>query len=209
MKSFQLARQFVLCVATVAAAASLWNGVGPLAPATALAETAPMSKVAIFSIATKQLSREYRLFQKDRTSPIRTKSDFFTTDPPAGGADKANVFTADDVLTALERNIPGDVRIACYVKWQLLSAMPAELEPAAVRRLMALYRDAPKPFARYGIAPAERDKLDQLMAYPHKSADPFNRDLKNAADQANASNEPIFAYRDDLYQRLPDGPAKF
>jgi hypothetical protein len=203
------AKDLILGVLLVVVVAALNVGAAPPASTTPAAGTTPVSKAAVLSIADKQLSRDYRAYLKDRTASIRQQSDFFTSDPPGAAVDKNDPFTADDVLTALERNIPGDVRIACYVKWQLLSAMPADPTPAAVARLMALYRDAPKPFARYGMAPAERDKLEKMRMYPQKAAEPFNRDLNEDADRANKSNEPIFAYRDELYAKLPDGPAKF
>lgn len=162
----------------------------------------PLTGAKTLATAIAKLGKEYDTYLRDKDAPIRSVSDFFTDNRPAD-------VTVDDVLAALEKNSSGDVRTAVYVKWQLLSALPGDPTPAVVKRIAELYRKAPKLYVRPGQSPDERKKLERMRAYVYTDAVKVNKDLNDAIARVDASNAPNFAYRDELYSRLPAGLVKF
>jgi hypothetical protein len=105
-----------------------------------------------------------------------------------------------DELTAPFSN----ARLSAYVRWQLLSGLSDEPDANMMTRLLAAYRGAPTPFARPGIAVSEQQKLDQFVRGKQLVDE---ADVKRQAalifEAAAKQNQPILAYRDELYRRLP------
>jgi hypothetical protein len=158
--------------------------------------------------ALAELRREYVAHVKDPTShPLRRACDYFN-------GETASV-PLEALLVVLEKPLPGpggggDPRVVAYVKWQLLSALPAELDVEAVDRLVRVYERAPLPPPRFGCAAGEQRRLDKLLPGARPQDDvPLTAKLQHAVDQAAHAHAPILAYRDELYRRLPTGKAKF
>ena len=163
------------------------------------AKLTPAQKAAVDS-AVEALRKEFAAYQKDPKRPLRTQADFFAGNRPA-------VLTPVAVLAALEQPLPGDVRVAAYARWQLMSALPEKLDESLVERGLAIYRQAPLPAPRYGLAANEQAVLDAALQDARKQDDVLlNAQLQKSVKAVVAHNRPILAYRDEWYRRLPKTP---
>lgn len=153
--------------------------------------------------AIAELKREYAAYVKDPdAAPLRSECDYFIDHP--------QTVTPGAVLAVLEKPMPGDSRLAAYVKWQLLSGLPDELDPATVQRLVKVYQKAPMPAPRYGFTTREKRKLDAAVAGARPQDDvQLTAKLEEAVERGYGADAPITAYRDELYRRLPVGRDKF
>jgi hypothetical protein len=184
-----------------------WGAPPRGAPATSRPATKPVStakltpaqKAAVDS-AVDALRKEVAANQKNPKAALRTQADFFADKKPA-------VLTPDAVLTALEQPIPGDVRAAAYIRWQLMSVLPEKLDEALVERALAIYRQAPLPLPRYGLGAADQAVLESALQDARKQDDVLlNARLQKSVTAVAEKNRPIIAYRDEWYRRLPKGP---
>lgn len=136
--------------------------------------------------------------------PLRTKCDYFSEKT------RADV-PLDALLGVLEKPLPGtDARQGAFVKWQLLSALPASPDDATVERLLKIYQHAPLPSARYGSSAREKRELDKLIPGAQKQDDvKLTKRLEEAVTRGFDQDRPITAYRDELYARIPLGKQRF
>jgi hypothetical protein len=182
-------------------AAVLWACAGAGAAAAAQKNAA---KGPTLAGAVAELKREYAAYRKDPdAAPLRTASDYFLDQPGAP--------PPAAVLAALEKPLGDDARLAAYVKWQLLSALPETLEEADdAQRLIKAYQKAPLPALRYGAAPREKQQLDALLTRARPQDDvPLTARLEEAVAHGHDADAPVMAYRDALYRRLPVGRDRF
>jgi hypothetical protein len=155
--------------------------------------------------AVAELKKEYAANAKDPAGkPLRKSCKFFDKSAASG-------IPADALLQVLEKPLSGaDARQTAYIKWQLLSALPASLDDATVKRLVKVYDRAPTPAARYGISAREQKELDKLIPGARPQDDvKLNDKLNAAADRGFGQDMPVIAFRDELYKRLPAGREKF
>jgi hypothetical protein len=109
---------------------------------------------------------------------------------------------------ALERAGDKDLKLATYVRWQLLSGAPkdAAWDKTLVPRLMELYRKVPVLGMRYGSTSADQKKLDALLAAAKKEeAMRLNDAIDDAVAKQLETSRVLFAYRDALYATMPPG----
>lgn len=145
-----------------------------------------------------ELRKEYQANQRDpAVTPLRTVCDYFT-------AKKVPAVPIDAVLTALESKLDGDARAAAYIRWQLLSALPSEVDAAVAARAVEVYRSAALPAPRVGLSAAEQAKLDRLLEGKRNTDDVvFTSELEKAVRVWSQANKYMLAYRDEWYRRLP------
>ncbi len=158
-------------------------------------------KSPLIESAVAELKREYAAHTKKASAePVRIACDYFK-DPSA--------IPADALLIALEKPLPGDNRQAAYVKWQLLSGLPAQLDESTAQRLAKVYERSPVPNRRYAMSPQEQKLLDGLLSGARSQDDvALTEKLEEAANRAFEADHPVVAYRDELYRRLPLGREK-
>lgn len=211
---------FGLMLATVLGAAQLpadptpppagrGGGAGPAGPAP-LPGKAPagpqddprLSAVALDDAALK-LKAEFAAAAGDPKVRLREKSTYFI-DHPAKLSPKA-------LGASLEKSQSNDPRLSAYIKWQLLSAVPpGALDKDLQARIAEAYRRSPLPVTRFGSTDADRRKLEKVLAST-KQADAVRLTdlLDDAVKGGEEANGVIFAYRDELYARLPAGYDRF
>src|SRR5688572_29746422 len=143
--------------------------------------------------AIAELSKEFQSSVRQKSSPPRTKSDYFIEKP-------SDDVTPEAVVTALARSGDGDPRMAAYVKWQLLSALPEKVEdPKIAAALLRAYKSAPEPLPRPGVAPRERAQLDKLAQGAREDdRQKVTEQFEKLVEQFDVNNGPILAYRDEL-----------
>jgi hypothetical protein len=166
---------------------------------------APATKSPEIDEAVAALKREYAAsVRKSDTAPLREQCDYFNEDARAK-------LPLEALLAALEKPLPGgDNRQVAYVKWQLLSGLPAELDEPTVARLIKLYLRAPAPTPRYGLSKQDQKQLDGMIPGVRQQDDVKLTDgLEKAAERAAAADKPVIAFRDELYRRVPASKQKF
>ena len=100
----------------------------------------------------------------------------------------------------------GDVRASAYINWQLLSALPHSLDASGAGALLSAYHFAPLPIPRPGVSETDQQKLEHVFKGKAMADEADVKEAWQATLDANAAdNEPILAYRDELYHRLPQG----
>ena len=154
--------------------------------------------------AVAALNKEFDAYLRNpTTASLRTSCNYFGDHPSAD-------VNAEAVVPALTTPVAGDTRAAAYVRWQLLSGLPAKIDDATARQLLVAYRASPGPMARFGISAEDQQKLDRLAQGVKQENEP---DLRAKIDEAisvgRRENAPILAYRDELYRRLPKTPETF
>ena len=186
-------------------------------PATRPASTRPASpsrpakspaKTAI-DAAVDGLRQEVAAHRKDGRA-VRETCDYFAKPGSIvpGGVPAPDV---EAVVAALaDPRLDVDPATALYMRWQLLSALPAELPPALLPRALEAYAMAPRPAPRYGLAEREQQYLDGLLGSARKTDDVFlTSQLEARARREAEANKVVLAYRDEWYRRLPKVPATF
>lgn len=165
--------------------------------------------------AITALTKEYRDFVKEpNKNKLRDQSNYFA-DALAGSNEPPADLQAEQVVSALERQVSGDPTEEAYVKWQLLSAMPSRLsdKDKLATRLFAVYHRAPNPLPRPGMSSADQARLKALVtgreATPNLDQSPAYRDWLAVMARYTAFNDPIISYRDLLFNRLPQRPPTF
>ncbi len=147
--------------------------------------------------AIAELTKEIEQAVRSGGDEPRTQSDYFKDHPTPD-------LLPQSILTALRRPIGPDPRAAAYVKWQLLSGLPDELDAKAAADLLQIYRTAPPPFPRPGLDKQERDELDRLARNGKQDeeeglAERFNQRVETA----EKNNRFILQYRSALLAKLP------
>jgi hypothetical protein len=158
---------------------------------------------AALDAAIDELRKEYAAYKRDPKQPLRKLCDYFAAKPnPA--------ITPDAVYLALEQRIDPDPFLSAYVRWQLLSALPKEIDPSGLVRALEVYRQSPRPTPRYGLAEKEQQALDALLPKAARTDDVILTIRLESVVRAWAEqNRYIMAYRDEWYRRLPKTPPTF
>jgi hypothetical protein len=164
------------------------------------AAIAKADKAAI-EAGVADLRKEFLAHQRDPKSPLRTTCDYFK-DRPA--------IPVEAVFASLESRLDSDPLVAAYARWQLLSALPKEIAAANVNQAIEIYRQSPRPSARFGLSEKEQASLDTWLASAKKSDDVvLTIRLESAVKVWTDQNRHILAYRDEWYRRLPKSTAVF
>lgn len=147
--------------------------------------------------AIAELTKEIESALRSGADAPRGQSDYFygqVNIPPTA------------VIAALRRPIGSDLRVQSYVKWQLLSALPKELDEKTAGELLAVYRAAPPPLPRPGIEKQHRDELDRMIRGTRENDEEAlaNR-FEQIVERIARDNRYLLAYRDELFAKLPPG----
>lgn len=202
--TFRNSVRLVTLAALLVAAAAAHAAEPATRPATTRPRVDSGAARAAMQAAISELSKEFQSSLRRSGSPARTKSDYFTDNP-------SEAVTPEAVATALSRSSDGDPRLAAYVKWQLLSALPEKVEePKIAAALVRAYKTAPPPMPRPGVAPRERSQLDKLVQGARETdRQKVTEQFEKLTEQSDVSNGPILAYRDELLRRLPPSNETF
>lgn len=152
--------------------------------------------------SVKALLEEFDESQGPNRTLARNRPDFFL---------KADLQpTADQLWRALDTKHSPNPRADAYVKWQLLSALPATLDEKSVKRLAALYQRAPAGVVNPAVEPRTRSEIESMGSRLRPgSEDQANDKLRDVTDKAFESNRPVFSYREALIERLPMSAGKY
>jgi hypothetical protein len=162
----------------------------------------PKAAMAAVQAAVQSLTKELAAHEKDPKTPLRDKSNYFTENPSPD-------VTPEVVLQALVSKLRPDPTGDSYIKWQLLSAVSGKfdekLAPTAADALMKAARPLPRP----GISYDDRRKLDPLLrdVKTNDNAAEINKKLDDLVTAWEEKNKLVLTYRDELYAKLPTGPA--
>jgi hypothetical protein len=171
----------------------------PAAGAAAANQTGEAKANAGVAKAVAALKKEYADHAKDPIAPIRKDSNYF-----AENAD--GEVTVESILNALERRLGDEPKMDGYIKWQLLSGIKGKVDGKLGPRAVAIYQHAPQPAIRPGTDDGEKRQLQQMLP-PHvedaELADQYNKEWTEKVFRARQANEPIFRFRDELFEKLP------
>ena len=158
----------------------------------------PKSTAAV-NASIQVLTKEYAAAMKEKIPKLREKSDYFPSPAPPE-------ITPDAVLAAMEKSIGSDRAAEAYVKWQLLSAMPAPFPAEMADRAVLIYARAPVPIAHPGLNHSDLDReLYRAGISKQANEGEINTAYRDAIDRFTNMNRPIIAYRNELFGRLPQG----
>lgn len=199
------ARQLIAWMGALCVAGAAWTAsAAEEAPAktppektTTVKPPAGPSKVIPNAIAA--LRKEYAAYQKDPKQRLREKCDYFKENPAE--------LTPAEVLKGLETAVTGDPALIAYVKWQLLSGLPAKFPDDLEKRALAVYRSAPEPGSHPGMNHRALSKAASGARGNDVAA--LQKEFDGAVEKSIEYNAPILAYRDELYARLPSKPDVF
>ena len=145
--------------------------------------------------AIAELTKEIEPALRNGERPPRDQSNYFL-----GGSD----VPPSAVILALRRPIGSDPRAQAYVKWQLLSALPRDLDEKTVGELLQVYRSAPAPFPRLGMDKQGRDDLERMIRNARESdAERLIEQFEQMDERVERDNLLILRYRDALFAKLP------
>jgi hypothetical protein len=168
-----------------------------LAPAENAKPTAaaPPKKPVSLTPQVAALQKEWQAYAKDpRANKIRAKCDYFKDHP-------APEVTPEAVVKALEGSVSGGPAAEAYVKWQLLSGVPAKFPDDLLKRAIAVYRRAPAPASHPGLNRRELNRAINGMKRADAAA--YQEEMSQAVERLKEQNEPFLEYRDELFARLP------
>jgi hypothetical protein len=112
--------------------------------------------------------------------------------------------TTEAILSALERSTASDPHCDGYIKWQLLSGTPGKFENSLLTRVLRIYKSAPEPQPAPGITQEEKSQLELARRNARQDdTDKLNQQLNDLQQRRRQANEPILAFRDELFARLP------
>lgn len=212
-------------------AATLWLilmvGAGPVSAPSSAPASSPTTASATAQDAPPT-TRAALAAQREAAKAVRAAvheliSEFENRHAPGAAArETSNYFldhpddavTAEAIADALQTQ-GGSPQAAAYIKWQLLSGLPKQDEGEDPERVLAkhlllAYRNAPPPIARPGLTRQDQQKLDRLAQAAKPGDEPMLIETIDRAVEAHRrDNQPILAYRDELYRRLPSGPERF
>jgi hypothetical protein len=199
-----------LIVAALFVAILLWRSapVRALSPATTRAATTPATtpitpvqrtradarNPAILE-AIVELTKEIEPTLRNGERPPRDQSNYFL-----GGSD----VPPSAVIMALRRPLGSDPRVQAYVKWQLLSALPKDIDEKTAAELCQVYRSAPAPFPRLGMDKQGREDLERMIRNARENdAERLVEQFEQMDERVERDNLLILKYRDALFAKLP------
>jgi hypothetical protein len=163
--------------------------------------------------AVKELLKEARESARGKKPFPRTASDYF-----AKSTDEKP--TEQQILGQLRKGLDRNPLIDAYVKWQLLSAVPAkfaaERTEEAVRALVNAPSLPPLPGAvddvkqrlREALGRMRSDREGALDEESAKMLDAVNTGLASETNRVLAENKLLVDYRNELIKRIPDDDEK-
>src|SRR5947199_25372 len=84
------------------------------------------------------------------------------------------------------------------------TSRPAKVDDAMAKPLLTAYRASPAPLPRPGMSQDDQQKLDRMVQGAAMSDEPaIVEKYEDWVNSARRENQPILAYRDELYRRLP------
>lgn len=134
--------------------------------------------------------------RRDQPFP-RTTSNFFDRTPEVRRP------TVESILNALRTELAPAERADAYVKWQLLSGLPSELDDAGRRSIATALTLAPPPVDLPGANADDQRRWRSTAArlQPAEFA-AFKASFDDETRKVAAANEIILIYRNDLAARL-------
>jgi hypothetical protein len=171
-------------------------------PARTAAAGANKPGASPFAPAIAALQKEYQTSLKEKKGEgLRDKCDYFS------GQEKPEGATPEALLAVLEKPIAGsgDARAEAYVKWQLLSALDGKFPDALKARAIQAYRRAPAPAEHPYRNHAPLDRRLTMVGNKPDAEVGINKDVSDAIEKYRLYVDPILDYRDEFYNRLPDG----
>jgi len=150
------------------------------------------------------LVTEIETYLKDpKSGKLRDACDYFKENPSAD-------VTQEQVVAVLERNVGRGDLVNAYVKWQVLSAVPAKFDVKLAGRALSAYRNAPRPTPRPGMTASEQRSLQRVVQRMNDDKmGEVNDQITEAVSRWREANRPITAYRDALFSRLPAAVVTF
>jgi hypothetical protein len=155
----------------------------------------------IIAAAIEKLTAEYRGAVKGGSS-LRAEANYFKESTPPE-------LTPEKVVAAIGKPVASDPSLDSYVRWQLLGAIPGEVDEKLAPKVMAVYRSAPRPPQRLGSTPDERREIERLGRGRDVDVVAINEQYNKALDQRAVVAGPVFSFRDELFARLPTSPDTF
>jgi hypothetical protein len=147
--------------------------------------------------AIVELTKEIEPALRNGERPPRDQSNYFL-----GGSD----IPPSAVILALRRPLGSDVRAQAYVKWQLMSALPRELDEKTSAEILQVYRIAPAPLPRLGMEKQSRDDLERMIRNARENdAERLVEQFEQMDERVERDNLLMLKYRDALFARLPVG----
>lgn len=141
------------------------------------------------------LQKEWQANQKDpKANKLRPKPDYFKENPNAE-------VTPEVVVKALEGSVSGGTGAEAYVKWQLLSGVPAKFPEELVKRVVAVYHGAPELESHPGFN--RRELKRAIMGKKTHDAMELQHELSEAVGQVKDHNDVLLDYRNELFAKLP------
>src|SRR5262249_1065171 len=148
----------------------------PVAKKLGASDTAARAAVKNAVVA---LNKEFeQSLRKPADHSLRASCNYFADHP-------SKDLTADAILPALLGPGVGDGKATAYVRWQLLAGLPAKLDDAAAKQLLAAYRGAPPPIPRVGISTEDQQRMDRVIQSAKQADEP---DLRGKVDEALSAN---------------------
>jgi hypothetical protein len=189
---------FPLCAAAKVAPATK-PVTRPAAAKPAPAQSAEAKANLAVTKAVTALKKEYVEHQKDPIAPLRKDCNYFVEQPDGE-------VSVEAILNALDRRVGDDLASDAYVKWQLLSGIKGKIDPKLTGRAISVYQNAPRPVIRPGTDEAEKRQLQQMLPNHVENpdvADEYNKEWSDRVFKARQANEPVFRYRNELFEKLP------
>ena len=171
----------------------------PTTTATAPATPAPRTRIdarnPALQAAIAELTKEIESALRSGDRSPRDLSNYFV-----GGSDVPPAA----VIAVLRRPIANDPRVAAYVKWQLLSALPNQLDEKTSAELLQVYRTAPAPLPRLGMEKQNRDDLERMIRNARENdSERLIEQFEQMDERVERDNAFILKYRDGLFAKLP------
>lgn len=159
--------------------------------------TAPKvdSGIKAMQEAISTLSREYTAWRKNtQVGKLREASNYFQDNPSTD-------ITAKHILNALHQQTMSDGIGDAYVKWQLLSGLPAKVDSSLAADLLNVYSQTPRYPSHPGLNKRELDQ--RVMKIKEDVADKLNDVFQTTITDWKGQFGPLLQYRNELFAHLP------
>jgi hypothetical protein len=114
--------------------------------------------------------------------------------------------TVDAIMDVLTQSDDAPASESCYIKWQLLSGLPAKADGALAPRIGDLYANAPGPAPNPSLTSADKSQLNaQMSRMTADEAEMVNTAWTKHLSDWSAANAPIISYSEALFGMLPEG----
>jgi hypothetical protein len=167
------------------------------APTTKPAKAINSKSIAAVDAAIRALSREWNAAQSGGKVKLRQTCNYFKQN-------HSDDVTAEAIVSALERGTHDESPQAYYVKWQLLSGVEGSVPDELAPRAITIYRNFSTLESQPGMKQDSRSDLElRRRGCQESGVADLNKHIADLQAKANAANEPILEFRDELFSRLP------